>query len=303
MNTSTQPTTRPLILAAAALCLAMAGNADAQNAEPPEVTAEPNIDEPEDVERTAETGETREAIIDAELSPADELSPRPATFRRDRDIDGLAGFGPEGELPEENLGVVTGTLVDLESYLMRGAEAARLGTARIDVTDPVAILTDQDELYLVLDRYEMARRAYAGNTPQSPAEDYRDRIRRSPADTNISVDLEDEPPEIETIAEDVSLAEGPTGTAVDIERRPRAEGGAEAERPGQRELMRDRQLPEQPLRFRALRVGQRITVRGPIFERHGLNAILIDALVIRTPTEQAAEESGSPPQAEAERGG
>ena len=64
---------------------------------------------------------------------------------------------------------IRGTVVDLEAYLIHGNDKQKLSQQDLDPQDSVAVLTEQGELYLLIDRYEdVQRSAQAGQQMQKP---------------------------------------------------------------------------------------------------------------------------------------
>lgn len=69
---------------------------------------------------------------------------------------------PLGQPSEQNLLTISGTVVDVEAYLLHGEQVAKSSQdprAVLDPFDPVGILTDEGELYLLMDRQENIRAA------------------------------------------------------------------------------------------------------------------------------------------------
>ncbi|HEX7009101.1 MAG TPA: hypothetical protein VF184_03910, partial [Phycisphaeraceae bacterium] len=69
---------------------------------------------------------------------------------------------PLGQPSEQNLRTISGTVVDVEAYLLHGEQVAKSSQdprAVLDPFDPVGILTDEGEFYLLMDRQENIRAA------------------------------------------------------------------------------------------------------------------------------------------------
>lgn len=187
---------------------------------------------------------------------------------------------------------LTGTIIDLETFLINGEEAARQqasSTAALHTNDPVALLTDDGEVYVILDRFE--RHSYGFDRSDMGME-------RSTPQPQTGTDLKN----AREAADAADAASGPGAmserpqTGRDLkyntdQQSPNATG-AQANRSADADMSRKHAGQDKPFQAQQWKTGQQVTLEGAVYERNGINGILIEGYDVGSAYSHLRDRSG-----------
>lgn len=159
---------------------------------------------------------------------------------------------------------VSGTIVDLETFLINGEEAARQQSSNASLydSDPVALLTEDGDLYILLDRYEQRMTAshFSAN-----------RDRNAAANDPTSLNGANKAGDRNADAFDVDTTDQRSPAA-------RASAGANA----------NAATAQGDTQTHHLTAGKTVTINGNVYDRSGIKGLLVYGYSVDSQFDRAA---------------